>query len=309
MTNIVVLENAHWQVGLVPTSGGSVAYARTRVADAWVDVLRPTPEDALADPWATGSFPLVPWSNRLTDGRFSWAGRDHQLRINFADGTAIHGTAIEFPWTVIEQTATSATLEFVSGSFHGVNFPWAFSTRCTYTLDGDRFTWGMELANDDHETFPAGLGHHPYFERSLTADGATVGQPVELQLNCSMAYPNEGCLPTGPAELVEGRLNFTTQRPLGDEFVDDCWTGRTSSVLATLEYPEALTVDIEAGALFEHTVVYIPTGETFFAVEPVTNVNNGFNLEAQGMAGTGVFLLQPGETCSTAFTLISQPHV
>lgn len=302
MVDIVAIENGSWQVGLVPTSGGSVAYGRVRVGGEWVDVLRPTPADKLGDAWSTGSFPLVPWSNRIRDGLFTWAGREHQLRINFGDGTAIHGTGIEFPWTVAAQTATSVTLEFRSRDAVGANWPWAFTARFTYELDDERFTWHMEVTNDANETFPAGLGHHPYFVRDLG-----VGGGAELQLNCATAYPAEGCLPTGAPVEVAGRLDFRQQRPLGDAFVDDCFTARTSSTLASIEYPGAVSIDIEAGALLEHAVVYIPQGEPFFAVEPVSNANDGFNLEAAGADGTGVFLVQPGETRSSSFTLVAQP--
>jgi aldose 1-epimerase len=38
----------------------------------------------------------------------------------------------------------------------------------------------------------------------------------------------------------------------------------------------------------------------------VTNANDGFNLEAAGKPGTGVFLVQPGETRSSSFTLVAQ---
>lgn len=310
MTHIVTLENDHWQVGLLPTAGGSVAFARVNLGGAWVDVLRPTPEADLDKPAASASFALVPWSNRVAQGRFTWAGRDYQLRVNFGDGTAIHGTGLEFPWKVVEATPTSAALEFVSRDVYGVNFPWSFTARFDYVLDGERFEWRMAVTNDAHETFPAGLGHHPYFVRQLTdASGEALGGGAELQLNCSTSYPAERCLPTGAPVEVEGRLDFRHLRPLGTEFVDDCFTGRTSTTLATVDYPGALTIDVEAGALLEHAVVYLPQGESFWALEPVSNCNDGFNREAAGADGTGVFLVQPGETRSSSFTLVAQPQV
>ena len=166
MADIVTLENEHWQVGLVPTTGGSVAFGRVRIGGEWVDVLRPTPVDELGEWGRTASFPLVPWSNRISQGRFAWAGRDYQLRVNFEDGTAIHGTGWEFPWKVVESMPTSAVLELVSRDVFGVNFPWPFTARFRYELDGERFEWHMDITNDAHETFPAGIGHHPYFMRS-----------------------------------------------------------------------------------------------------------------------------------------------
>ena len=97
----------------------------------------------------------------------------------------------------------------------------------------------------------------------------------------------------GPAGALPPHLDFRELRALGTAFVDDCFTGRTSPTLATIEYPGALTVRMEADELYSHAVVYIPEGKPFFAVEPVTNVNDGFTLEAAGQHGTGVFLVQP----------------
>ena len=47
---------------------------------------------------------------------------------------------------------------------------------------------------------------------------------------------------------------------------------------------------------FRHLVLYVPAGEPFFAVEPVSNANDGFNLLARGVADSGVRVLAPGET-------------
>jgi len=306
MTEIVKMENDVWQVGIVPQSGGSVAYARSRVGDAWVDVLRPTSGEDLAKAATTASYPLVPWSNRIRDGKLQWAGRTYQLRINAPDGTAIHGTGTEYPWTVVERDATRVTLEFVSRNYYGVNFPWPFTARCTYALDGDRFTWTTSLTNEAHETFPAGFGHHPYFLRQLAGPDGAIGGDALLELACEQAYPVERVMAIGPAGALPPHLDFRQLRPLGSVFVDDCFTGRTSPTFATIEYPGALTVRIDADELYSHGVVYIPEGKPFFAVEPVTNVNDGFTLEAAGQHGTGVFLIQPAETRGASFSLVAE---
>jgi aldose 1-epimerase len=43
-------------------------------------------------------------------------------------------------------------------------------------------------------------------------------------------------------------------------------------------------------------VIYVPPGEDFFCVEPVSHANDGFNLMARGIEGTGVQVLEPGQT-------------
>lgn len=42
----------------------------------------------------------------------------------------------------------------------------------------------------------------------------------------------------------------------------------------------------------------------YFAVEPVTNANNGVNLLAEGDPTSGVRALQPGETLDATFDVL-----
>src|SRR5690554_4769871 len=112
MTNLVDLANDHWRVRLNPHQGGTAIEGQAAMGDQWYHVLRPTPESAIHLPADTASYPLVPWSNRIRDGVLTWNGRDHQLRINFPDGTAIHGTGMEFPWQVSKVTEDDAVFTF-----------------------------------------------------------------------------------------------------------------------------------------------------------------------------------------------------
>ncbi|MFV0632868.1 aldose 1-epimerase [Demequina sp.] len=300
MADTVIIENDHWRVGLLPSLGGSVGFGQARVAGAWEDVLRPTPEDP-DGPGATASYPLVPWSNRIRGGLLRFAGREYQLRVNFPDGTAIHGTGWDFPWTVVEHTDTRAVLELVSRDFYGVNWPWTFTARFTYELDGTAFRWTYALTNTDHETFPAGYGHHPYFVRSVAGSADAL-----LQVEADKAYALVDAMAASEAAEIRPAADFRSARPLGEAFVDDCLTGRRGERLATIDWPGALAVDVTADANLSHTVLYIPEGQPYFALEPVSHANDGFNLAEDHVSGAGMFLVQPGETRSASFTLTAR---
>ena len=60
---------------------------------------------------------------------------------------------------------------------------------------------------------------------------------------------------------------------------------------------------MEADPIIEHTVFYIRPGKPYFALEPVTNANDGFTLVKKGVPGTGVFEIAPGETVTAEFSL------
>jgi len=303
---MITLTNDHWRVGLVPENGGSVAFGQARIDGNWIDVLRPTPKDRLGQWWDVASFPLIPWSNRIRHGTLLWEGEAYQLRRWGTDDFAMHGTAVDFPWEVLEQAVDHTSLEFDARGYYGVNFPWDFVSRTEFTLDGPSLTCRMTIENTDDEAFPAGLGHHPYFVRALhSPTGAALGEEALLQVNCEHAYPLTNGMPDGPAGPLPPVADFRTSRALGDALVDHCLTARVgTTVAATIEYPGALTVDIKAGDLLSHVVVFVPVGESYFAVEPVTNANDAFTLHAQGVPDTGVFIIEPGETAATEFALI-----
>jgi aldose 1-epimerase len=68
-------------------------------------VLRPAPTEALADGNVrlASCYPLVPWSNRIRDGRLVFDGREHVLARNFgAHPHAIHGVGWQRAWSVAE---------------------------------------------------------------------------------------------------------------------------------------------------------------------------------------------------------------
>jgi aldose 1-epimerase len=62
--------------------------------------------------------PLIPWPNRVRDGRYRWGGAEHQLPLNEpAKGNAIHGFSRYHSWTCV--THTSTRVESAGRSTHG----------------------------------------------------------------------------------------------------------------------------------------------------------------------------------------------
>ncbi len=297
-----VLHGERWRVGVLPGTGASLAFGQVHHAGGWHDLLRPTPPDGYGRRSDTASFVLVPWSNRVRAGRLRFAGATYRLRVNFGDGTAIHGTANEFPWTVESADDSSIDLTFRSTDVVGVNWPWRFSARVIYALEGDRLTIRTRVRNDDASPFPCGFGHHPYFQRTLTGPD----DDVRLRVPCERMYVLDHALPAGPAVPVEPRVDFRALRPLGEAFVDDCLTGRSPGEPIELAYPSGLTVEVDADDVFAHVVVFLPVGKPFFAVEPVTNANDGFTLVERGVQGSGVFVLTPGEERAGDITLTAR---
>ncbi len=295
-----VLENEVWQVGLLPETGMSTGFGRIKRETAWLDFMRPTPEASYGYPSDCASFLVIPWSNRLRDARFRFRGKTHDLPSNMRDGTAIHGVARQYPWTVARGDIRRLAASFDSRQHGNIAFPFPFTARAEFRLEGPRFHCDVALRNESREPMPAGFGHHPYFQRTLVGEADT----VRLEIPCGEYFELENCLPSAPPVPVEPRVDFRKMRPLGDVPIDDCLTGREGDAPVRFRYVESgVRVALEFDPLFGNVVLYVPPDKTFFAVEPVTNANDGFNLYDRGIAGSGVFVLEPGEEHAASFAL------
>ena len=289
------LTNGKLRVRLAPEIGGSIIECSVNRAEQWIPIFRKA-EEPLTKSSNASSFVLIPYSNRLRDGRFMFDGTDYQLQ--GAEKHAIHGDVRDRPLQVLDYTDEKIVLEFNSNDFKDVNFPFPFSAKIIYTLERLSFYSRIEITNVGNKAMPAGCGFHPYFNRRLPGSTSV----VELQLNVSGVYPGDTPLPIGPAVPIQPDQDFNVQRPL-DVVLDHCFAGWNRQ--AVIDWPgSGIKARIQADPGMEHVILYSPKGESFFALEPVTNANDGFNLLAQGDRNCGVVVLQPGEALNTGFCMM-----
>lgn len=285
------LQNKHWQIGILPETGASIAYARVRYGGVWVDVMRPTAPSDYGDPSNTASFVMIPWANRIRDGKLRFNGTYYQLSNLKPDGSATHGDVRQRQWKVSQTYAYGIQLRLDSTKEQDVNFPFKFFAEVEYRLKENDFVMSIRLKNIDHQPFPAGFGFHPYFVKGEGTNGAHVHVPCDLRYELSNALPTSGI-----PEAIPERLDFRELRPIADLVVDDVFTGRQGDSPAQIFYPDwNIRLDMLADDIYMHYVYFAPAGKSFFALEPQTNVNDGFNLYDKGIGGTGVFLLNPGQ--------------
>jgi aldose 1-epimerase len=281
-TDLLRLCHGPFELELCPGLGGSITAFRA----GGRDLMRPAEPALFADrnPFAASSFPLVPFSNRIADRRFGFQGRVYELPPNFpSEPHAIHGQGWQLAWTVAEADARGAVLELahrIAGT------PFDYRARQTLALGDRGLDMTLEVTNTGSGSMPAGLGQHPYFVR-------TGG--VTLRARLDHVWLADGRkLPTKPAPLPAA-WDFAKAPRLADLAMDHCFGGWDGS--AEIHWPETgITLALEADPLFGHLVIYIPRGQDMFCVEPVSHVNDGFNLADRGTPDTGVRILAPGET-------------
>lgn len=287
---VVHLENGVWEAGVLPGTGASLAYGRVKGRGGVVDVLRPTPPEQFGNSSGCSSFIMLPWCNRIKGGVLRFRGQHYPLRTTKDDGTARHGDVRGRAWTVEAADGEQVRLSLRSADYPDLNWPFRFTAEAVYRLDGADFIWELTLRNADTRAFPAGFGHHPYFVRT---------DDVMVRVPCGAAFELTDFMATGAAVPIPARLDFRQRRGLEAAEINDVLTGRMGSEPAEMAYPSrGITVEMHSDALFEQILLFAPAGKDFFAVEPMTNVSDGFNLFEDGVPGSGVFVLEPGESAS-----------
>jgi aldose 1-epimerase len=229
----------------------------------------------------SGSFPLVPYSNRIGHRRFKWQGRTHGTAANFGDSPhSLHGVAWLRAWEV--DAVDDHTLSLSYAHTPDAHWPFAFRVQQHFELSAEALAVRLTLHNTAPDTQPVGLGWHPYFPKRsgshLRARAAERWDTDALQL------------PTRPVAL-NGIDDDIAQLQL-----DHCfghWNG-----LAQIDDDQfSLTLRSSLSRL----VVYTPQDKPYFCVEPVSHVNNA--IQMPDPARHGLVALPAGERTEAWMTL------
>ena len=274
-------------LGLAPGKGGAIAYWRHGQSDL-LRSIRPCP-DGVATVREYASFPLIPFSNRIGRGIFGFAGARFALPRDARDTRhAMHGNALYAVWDLVEQSPAQARLRLCyRPGMDGVPwFPFAYEAMQIYTLTSAGLTIELSIRNDDERPFPAGLGHHLYFPRH---NGAM------------LQFEARGYWTNGPDGLPEAAENagelFAAGASVGACQFDNCFFGWHGT--AKITYPRlGDTLYLSAGPGLNHVVLFVPSGQDFFAFEPVSHSNDAINRIPPGAHGA-MQVLAPGEVKST----------
>lgn len=272
---------------LVPEVGGGIACFRMGV----VDLMRSaSPADLAArNPRQLASFPLFPYSNRVVNGRFIFNSQIYPLALNSPPHPhTLHGNAWQRPWKIESQRPSYAHLVIDHDPARDGADAWPFAYRAAqiFRLEANLLELTMTVRNQDTRPMPAGFGLHPYYPR--TPDARLTAATGGVWRNTPDMQPIEHT-------SVPREWDFSTGKLISEVTVDNCFTGFGGKAL--IEWPARHRgLSIEASPEFGNLVVFVPPKQDFFCVEPVTNVNDGFNKLARNEADTGVRVLQPGET-------------
>ena len=250
-------------------------------------LLRPTAGRSILD---VASFPLVPFSNRIAEGRFAWGGREHRIAPNMPESNhphPLHGFGWLAKWETVEAECSRALLEH---RYPGGEWPWPYRAAQEFRLSAAGLAIELSLTNLGDGPMPAGIGFHPFFPRTpLTRYSG---------LHRGQWRNTPDCLPQS-IDLRDYPRDWWDGAPVGDRAVDTVYTGRAGPL--TIAWPErGLGIEIGCSPSLPYTAVYTPEGADWFCVEPVSHMTDAVN---RGPEETGLVSLSPHGTLSATLTI------
>ncbi len=264
---LLSLRHGRLLVEIDPEAGGSLA----RFAVDGRDILRPGKGTQGA------CYPLVPFSNRIANGRFEFEGRTVEVPRNWPDPSVrhpMHGDGFAAVWRVERADAASATISFEHDGRSG--WPFRYRARQEFHLRPDSIAVRLTLENREAHAVPGGLGLHPFLVRD--ADCELFFHADEVWLADAEVLPTRRI-------AVPNEWDFSHGRRPDDVPLDNCfdgWDGEASIVWPSRK----LRMELRATEPFRHAVVFTPPSRPFFCIEPVSHANGRIGLTRLGPGAT-----------------------
>ncbi len=279
---------------VVEVGGGIREYS---VADR--PVLEPFPLEQMCD--GAHGAPLIPWPNRLAEGRYSFAGSEHQLALDEPErGNAIHGLLRWRPWSELDHSADRVVVGARLLPMPG--YPFAVEVSIAYELGEDGLSVTTGARNIGETECPFGAGQHPYLS---PGDGPIDDCTLQLDAATRLLNEERHQIPVGREPVAGTAYDFRTPRRIGEQQIDDAFTdlARDASGCsrARLECPDGTSVELWVDEHYPFLEAY--SGDTLaparrrraLAVEPMSCAPDAFR------SGDGLLRLAPGESTSMSW--------
>ena len=281
--DLVRLASGPLELLLAPGVGGSIARFDYLEEGEKLNIFRGS-EGVPQTPLDAASFPLVPYCNRIRNGRFSFRGREVTIPRNMkTDASPLHGDGWLAPWEVVSASERDCELRF----FHEADdWPWAYKARQLFAIDPGGFTVRLICRNLSAEPMPCGLGQHPYFRCT---------EKTVLDTEVTHAWTiDEKVLPVEKVS-ASGRYDLKDRRVCGQDLDNGFggWGGSCS--IHTPGAPFSIRFTSNHAGFFQ---LYSPLEGGIFVAEAVTHANAALNEPEESWPELGLRVLEPGEEMS-----------
>jgi len=268
------------------------------------DVIDGYAEDEMCS--AARGAPLLPWPNRLQDGRYEFAGVTHQTPVSEPErGNAIHGLTRWLGWAARDQRSDRVVMELLLHPQDG--YPFTLSLALDYRLSERGLAVQTTATNAGSQALPYGAGHHPYLTVGTELiDDARLRIPALMYLEV-----DERQLPTGRAIPVQGSpVDFLELRRIGSVKLDTAFAslvcdadGLTRVELQAPGGQPRLTLWMDKTYRFlmaftGDAIPQVDRRRRSVALEPMTCAPNAFR------SGDGLIVLAPGESVTNVWGIL-----
>jgi len=240
----------------------------------------------------TGLPLLAPWANRLGARRYRAAGVDVDLADlplhTDANGLPMHGLLLGTPGWQLDRRSTGRGRAAIRASIDvdAPAFPFPHRIEVSVVVHEEGVTLDTTIIPTGRRRVPVAFGWHPY----LRLPGPPRSQwQLRLPPRTHLALDGLG-LPTGAA-----RAEARESEPIGRRTFDDLYLlGRERRLAFAAE--DGTSITLRCGPGYPYAQVWVPSGQPFGALEPMTVATNSL------VAGTTP-LVEPGDAFTARFTL------
>ena len=245
--------------------------------------------------YASQGMPLIPWPNRIRDGRYFSQGQNQQLPLSEpVRHNAIHGLTRWLNWTWQRQDAGTVTLRQRLRPQPG--YPFALDIAIGYELSDGGLRVSTSVTNIGTQAAPFGNGFHPYFS---AGEGVVDNTMLQLQSRTRLICDSQ-MIPTGESAVVAGtEWDFRAGKRVENLALDTAFAdldrdpGGRANIRFEPPTGPALKVWMDRG--YGWVMLYTPESRRSLAIEPMTCPPDAFN------SGTGLVVLEPAQTHSSTW--------
>lgn len=284
-------------VSIIPSFGGNVNELVLKKKETPYHIIdgANTSKELLED-GRYKSAKLIPFANRIQDGRYIFNERRCQLPINHsAENHAIHGLLYNKPFRVIKKTQNkaSAVLEIEYSYNNDIEgYPFRFQINIEYSFSMDGLKIQTTVVNKGISEMPFTDGWHPYFTLQEKVDDLSLYIPSLKKIEV-----DDRMIPAGKITETEG---FTQLTKIGNNSFDTGFKIEKTDLAITEIYSPKKDVSIhvwqETGLnKYNFLQIFIPSDRNSIAIEPMTSNTNAFN------NGDGLIILNPNDFYKNAY--------
>lgn len=256
-------------------------------------VLHPYDQDAICD--GAHGTPLIPWPNRLADGRYVFDGEERQVVLTEPEKhNAIHGFLRWRNWQALTRERSRVVIGTRLHPLQG--WPHTLDVSVAYSVGERGLQVEIRAVNVGDRPCPFGAGQHPYLSPGA---GRIDGCSLHLEARTRIVTDPERQLPVAREPVSGSDYDFSEPRAIGEQQIDFAFTDlhrdQDGLARARLIRPDGRAVELWVDESFP--IIEIYTADTLaperrrtgLGCEPMSCPPNAL------ASGEGVVRLGPGE--------------